>query len=82
MDQDQLNRANRGLFLMTQLEILKSRPLREEVIRQYAAMGNDDLTLAAGSPAIDAGDPSISDPDGSRSDIGAFGGPFSMEGGW
>jgi MYXO-CTERM domain-containing protein len=29
----------------------------------------------AGSPLIDAGDPALSDPDGSRSDIGAFGGP-------
>ncbi|HMV67898.1 MAG TPA: MopE-related protein, partial [Myxococcota bacterium] len=36
---------------------------------------NDDLSLAAGSPLRDAGDPSILDPDGSRSDIGAWGGP-------
>ena len=34
-----------------------------------------DFTLAAGSPAIDAGDPSILDANGSRSDMGAFGGP-------
>jgi len=34
-----------------------------------------DLTLATGSDLIDAGDPSISDPDGSRSDVGAHGGP-------
>ena len=34
-----------------------------------------DLTLAAGSPLIDAGDPSVLDPDGSISDIGAYGGP-------
>ena len=35
----------------------------------------DDLHPRAGSPLIDAGDPSIKDPDKSRSDIGAFGGP-------
>ena len=38
-----------------------------------------DLTLAAGSPAIDAGVPEWSDPDGSRSDIGLFGGPDALE---
>ena len=36
---------------------------------------NDDLRLGIGSPAIDAGDPSLTDVDGSRSDIGAWGGP-------
>ena len=34
-----------------------------------------DLHLASGSAAIDAGDPTILDADGSRSDLGAFGGP-------
>lgn len=34
-----------------------------------------DLHLCPGSPLIDAGDPSILDPDGTRSDIGAYGGP-------
>jgi hypothetical protein len=34
-----------------------------------------NLRLAPGSPLIDAGDPALADPDGSRSDIGAFGGP-------
>lgn len=34
-----------------------------------------DLHLQPGSPAINAGDPSIFDPDGSRSDMGAYGGP-------
>jgi len=36
-----------------------------------------DFTLQAGSPAIDAGDPApgFNNPDGSRNDIGAFGGP-------
>lgn len=34
-----------------------------------------DLSLAAGSPAIDAGDPAVLDADGSRADIGSRGGP-------
>jgi hypothetical protein len=34
-----------------------------------------DPEPAVGSPLVDAGDPSILDPDGSTSDIGAFGGP-------
>ena len=34
-----------------------------------------DLRLAEGSPLIDAGDPELSDVDGSTSDIGAYGGP-------
>ena len=36
---------------------------------------NSDWTLGSGSECIDAGDPDITDPDGSRSDMGAFGGP-------
>lgn len=40
---------------------------------------DDDFRLGAGSPAIDAGDPSILDPDGTRSDMGAYGG---VGGGW
>jgi len=35
---------------------------------------NNDFRLLEGSPAIDAGDPSIIDADGSRSDLGAYGG--------
>ncbi|MDP2313548.1 MAG: hypothetical protein Q8P41_11630 [Pseudomonadota bacterium] len=34
-----------------------------------------DLTLDQGSPMIDAGEPTWFDPDGSRSDVGVFGGP-------
>jgi hypothetical protein len=37
---------------------------------------NFDYHLQAYSPAIDAGDPNILDIDGSRSDIGMYGGPF------
>jgi hypothetical protein len=36
---------------------------------------NGDLRLQKGSPCIDAGAPWILDKDGTRSDIGAFGGP-------
>jgi hypothetical protein len=34
-----------------------------------------DFHLAPGSPLIDAGDPDLVDPDGTRSDMGAYGGP-------
>ena len=34
-----------------------------------------DLHLQPGSPLIDAGDPSLADPDGTTSDIGPHGGP-------
>ncbi len=36
---------------------------------------NDDLHLGTGSPCIDAGDPDLEDTDGSRADMGAYGGP-------
>lgn len=36
-----------------------------------------DLHLAPGSQLVDAGDPALSDPGGSRCDIGAFGGPLA-----
>ena len=38
-----------------------------------------DFNLQKYSPAIDKGDPSILDVDGSRSDIGMFGGPYGTE---
>jgi len=43
--------------------------------------GGDDFQLGAGSTAIDAGDPdpTLDDVDGTRNDLGAFGGP---EGDW
>ncbi|MFM2160512.1 MAG: hypothetical protein RLZZ383_24 [Pseudomonadota bacterium] len=37
---------------------------------------NDDFLVGRSSPAVDAGDPGVLDPDGSRSDIGHHGGPF------
>jgi len=47
-------------------------------LQDYSEDGNadnDDLHLALTSPCIDAGHHSILDPDGSVSDIGAYGGP-------
>lgn len=43
-----------------------------------------DWQLDAGSPAIDAGpdEDGYADPDGSRNDIGAYGGPLSLGGGY
>ncbi|MHC1737961.1 MAG: hypothetical protein AB9882_08145 [Ignavibacteriaceae bacterium] len=38
-----------------------------------------DFHLQAFSPAIDAGDPTVLDVDGSRSDIGLFGGPLGQK---
>jgi nitrous oxidase accessory protein NosD len=39
-------------------------------------VGSADYHLQYGSPCIDAGDPSIIDPDSSRSDIGCYGGTW------
>ncbi len=41
--------------------------------------GSGDFHLQQYSPAIDAGDPTILDVDGSRSDIGFYGGPYGEE---
>jgi predicted outer membrane repeat protein len=40
---------------------------------------NDSLALQVGSPLFDAGDPAYADPDGSRADIGAYGGSGASE---
>ena len=37
-----------------------------------------DFTLEGGSALLDAGDPTVQDVDGSRSDIGRFGGPAAF----
>ena len=37
-----------------------------------------DLRLYRGSPCVDAGHPSVVDPDGTRADMGAFGGPDAV----
>ncbi len=41
---------------------------------------NGDFRLRTGSPAIDAGAANLFDPDGTRSDMGAFGGPGAKTG--
>ena len=43
----------------------------------FVDLANGDLRLLSGSPAVDAGFPDLLDPDGSISDIGAYGGPFA-----
>jgi len=45
---------------------------------QFTNAGAGDYTLKPGSPCVDAGDPAFKDPDGSTSDMGAFGGPFAL----
>ncbi|MEM5872081.1 MAG: right-handed parallel beta-helix repeat-containing protein, partial [Candidatus Aenigmatarchaeota archaeon] len=42
---------------------------------QFVNHQNGDFRLKSTSPAINSGDPSITDADGSRSDMGAWGGP-------
>lgn len=39
---------------------------------QYTDPAADDFIIQAGSPCVDAGDPSFVDPDGSRVDMGAY----------
>jgi|GEM_PF-1070342 len=54
-------------------------------LQDYTLNGDcsdDNYWLSWGSDLIDAGDPNLSDPDGSRSDIGAFGGEDADEDAW
>lgn len=50
-----------------------------EVMPGLASTSGDvetwDFSLAAGSDLVDAGDPAVQDVDGTRADIGAYGGP-------
>ncbi|MFT4622257.1 MAG: MYXO-CTERM domain-containing protein [Myxococcota bacterium] len=54
----------------------------DPVLREYVLGGGCDQSIypAEGSPLIDAGTPDLVDPDGTRSDIGAYGGPNAPEG--
>jgi len=42
---------------------------------KFVDYNNNDFHLSSNSPCKDAGDPNVFDPDGSRSDLGAYGGP-------
>jgi hypothetical protein len=46
------------------------------VVNDDSTKGDFDFHLQKFSPLIDAGDPTILDKDGSRSDIGLYGGPY------
>jgi hypothetical protein len=46
------------------------------IVNDDSTKGDLDFHLQMFSPLIDAGDPNILDKDGSRSDIGLYGGPF------
>jgi hypothetical protein len=46
------------------------------IVNDDSTQGELDFHLQAYSPLIDAGDPTILDRDGSRSDIGLYGGPY------
>jgi hypothetical protein len=46
------------------------------IVNEDSTLGELDFHLQAFSPMIDRGDPDILDKDGTRSDIGLYGGPF------
>jgi succinoglycan biosynthesis transport protein ExoP len=54
VDLDQYNRWNRDMFVQTNLEILHSRKTREEVLRRYAALGNDDAITQGGPEVLES----------------------------
>ena len=57
---------------------LEGNPMFEDA-SDNGDWSDDDFHLQTTSPFIDRGDPAINDADGSRSNIGAYGGP---EGSW
>jgi hypothetical protein len=62
--------------------IIEPYIIRDSVIGNISAdpmfVDSLDFHLQKYSPCIDAGDPNIKDPDSSRSDIGAYGGPLGQ----
>jgi len=47
------------------------------IVNQEPLFEEDSYRLREGSPGIDQGRPDLLDPDGSRSDIGVYGGPYA-----
>jgi hypothetical protein len=66
------NQVNYGGFLPDSTN-LSVDPM---IVNEDTTKGELDFHLQMFSPLIDAGDPNILDVDGSRSDIGLYGGPF------
>lgn len=56
-------------------------PATGEISKDPLFVNSSDFHLQSASPAINTGDPSILDRDGSRSDMGGYGGPNSATGG-
>lgn len=52
VDLDQYNRWNRDMFTLTQLEVIYSRALREEVLARYIAAGYGDDPIASSADAL------------------------------
>ena len=54
-------------------------PSDDDLVGDPGLFGDGDYRLHGLSPLRDAGDPALIDPDGSRSDIGAWGGPGAVD---
>ncbi len=64
---DEPSYGQEGGFIWGQGNIFDQEPL----------FNGNDYRLRDGSPGINLGDPSIEDIDGTRSDIGVYGGPYA-----
>ncbi|HEX2658868.1 MAG TPA: hypothetical protein VHU40_11375, partial [Polyangia bacterium] len=56
-------------------EMTANGPGNTAVDPMFVNAAAGDFHLLPGSPAVDAGDPAVLDPDGSRADLGVYGGP-------
>ena len=69
--------------LICNYENLTNDPLiqfgNNNIIDRNPLFLNESFILQDDSPCKDAGHPSLYDPDGSRSDIGAYGGPYAYQ---
>ncbi len=72
-----VEQLNAGSVLLGDSNIIANPMFVKDTIP--TANGSYDFQLQKYSPAIDKGDPSILDVDGSRSDIGMFGGPYGQK---